>query len=247
MQRTILGALLLVFGVALGACGADGQGSGVEQQRSNTSPASASRSPSPAETVELWVKAIRQGDTDAAWALTHSASREAIGGRAAFDDDAPALAEGYGAWADSSDVRYTTVSASVASDQHTIVLLRGTIAEEGPPEQRADAVPVRSEGGRHLVDPFHDLTVPEAGFEIHPAPNSAITSGTTFEVYLAGGREVALLVGDRQIPTESESTDGDQQRVAGTPGTLSQGSLTLTIVVVREGLIQARSVTYTVR
>ena len=201
----------------------------------------------PADVVREWVEAVARRDTDTAWALTHTASRDLLGSPEAFETADVGIAEGYGAWASASDVAYFVVPLPAAGPAVSIVVLHGLVPMEGGSAPLADAVPVRTDAdGNHQVDPFQDL-LGEAGLEYQPDPGSDVPADHTFEVYLAGGRNVSLIVDDQVLRAATESSDGDRQHVTAAPAAaLEPGTHRFTVVVERDGAVQARSTLYTV-
>lgn len=264
-----LSALVLLGATLCSACGAEEPRTGLTAATTTvaprttdaaptTAPASSQReqpgeagageedSATPAGTVRAWVEALAQRDADRAWALTHVASRDAFGGRKAFDGAAADLDARYGGWAEATGVRYEATPLPAAGPAVTIVVLQRDGTDAGP-TPRALAVPVRQDAdGMHQVDPFQDL-LPEGHLEHHPQPGSAVPARQAFEVYLVGGREVSLIVDDEVLRVTTESADGDRQHVEGRPAQpLAAGWHTLTVVVERDGALQARAVRYRV-
>jgi hypothetical protein len=201
----------------------------------------------PADAVRAWIEAVAAGDTEAARSLTHVASRDRLGGEASFDAVDAARAEGYGAWAGSTDAEYSVVALPAAGPGVSIVVLEGTVAMEGGSARIVDAVPVRTDAdGNHQVDPFQQL-LGEVGIEYQAEPGSVLAPGHTFEVQLVAGRNVSLIVDDEVMLTTSVGADGDRQRITGSPNLgLVPGTHSFTVVVERDGAVEARSVLYTV-
>lgn len=256
---TKLSALLLLCAAAVSpACGGDSPHDG-SAVATTTAPQTASQgepgetgageddTATAAGTVRAWAGALAERDTERAWTLTHTASRDAFGGRRAFDVAAADLAERYGAWAEATDLRYEATPMPAAGSAVTIVVLTGTVAGRSGTAPAVLAVPVRQDAaGTHQVDPFQDL-LPEGHLEHHPEPGSTISPRQEFEVYLVGGRTVSLIADDEVLRVTSESADGDRQRVRGRPtDELDAGSQALTVVVARDGAVQARAVRYRV-
>ena len=201
----------------------------------------------PAATVEAWVDALGAGDLDAAWALTTPSSQDSFGGREAFDESASGLAEGYGSWSGSTDATFTAVALDDVEPGLSLVVLRGTVAQEGPPEPAVEAVPVRSQGHEVLVDPFHDL-VGRRSLEYDPAAGTAIAADPTFVVYAPVLLDARFVIdGDQVLEPTSEGADGDQLRfLARLDEPLGPGHHSLTVVLLGDGEVQADAVLYTV-
>lgn len=107
------------------------------------------------QAVQAWTAAIAAGDTQGAWAALGDASRAHFGSHAAFASEQSALAEGYGAWAgvDPDDVMVTELGRR-GDATLVVVTLVGTVTQEGARERRAEAFPVRIEGGTARVETF---------------------------------------------------------------------------------------------
>ena len=164
------------------------------------------------DTVRTWVAALAEGDLEAAWDLVAERSRAAIGGFEAFSDLRSALAEGFGAWAGADDDAFSVVPLDIGGDETlAVVILHGTIAQEGPPAPAAHAVPVRitSEGGQ--VEPFLDL----GAVEHQPPPGTAIPANPTLVALVPWLSDVHFVIDDRavEIPA-TEDAPGDRQRAS---------------------------------
>lgn len=107
------------------------------------------------QAVQAWVAAIAAGDTQGAWAALGDASRAHFGSQAAFAAEQSALAEGYGAWAgvDPDDVVVTELGRR-GDATLVVVTFAGTITQEGSRQRRAEAFPVRIEGGSARIETF---------------------------------------------------------------------------------------------
>lgn len=182
------------------------------------------------DTVRAWVDALAEGDLEVAWDLTAERSRVAIGGFEAFTDLRSALAEGFGAWSGADDATFSVVPLETGGDEAlSVVILRGTIAREGPPTPAAAGVPVRTTGGGSLVEPFLDL----GAVEHQPPPGTAIPADPTLEAFVPALRNVRFVVDDRGAEDPAtEGVDGDQQRASLEPGVpLEPGPHSLTVVL----------------
>jgi hypothetical protein len=200
-----------------------------------------------AGTVAAWVAALAAGDTDRAWELTHVASRDAFGGRDAFEASASELAESYGAWAEAADIAYEVTPVPAAGPGVDIVALRGTIGRDGAATVRVEAIPVRQDADKaHQVDPFQDL-LGEAGLEHQPPDGASISSTHEFAVVLVAMRNVSFIADDEVLNVESEGADGDRQRVTGRPRQpLGAGVHAFTVVIERDGAVQTQAALYEV-
>ena len=93
----------------------------------------------------------------------------------------------------------------------SVVILRGTIPQEGPPAPAADAVPVRTTADGSLVEPFLDL----GQVEHQPPPGTAIPADPTLEAFVHVLPEVRFVVDDQGAETPAtEGADGDQRRAS---------------------------------
>jgi len=198
-----------------------------------------------AETVRAWVEAVAAGDTETAVALTHVASRGLAD--QVIDVVDAGRAEGYSAWAGSPDAEYLVAALPTAGPGVSIVVITGTVAMEGGTAQITDAIPVRTDAdGIHQVDPFQDLSG-DIGIEYEVDPSTPVPPGHDFEVHVAAGRNVSLLLDDSILLTTAEGADGDRQRVTGSADLGPDvGTHAVTVVVERDGAVAARSVLYTV-
>jgi hypothetical protein len=121
----------------------------------------------PTEAVLAWVAALGSGDLDAAWDAMGPASQAHFGSQSAFEAEGSGLAEGYGAWsAAEPDVVHVTSLTASGDGEVVVVTLVGTVEQEGSPNHRADAFPVRVVGGEAHIEPFAfagevEIVVPE--------------------------------------------------------------------------------------
>ena len=198
------------------------------------------------DTVRAWVVALAEGDLEAAWELVAERSRAAIGGYEAFSDLRSALAEGFGAWAGADEDAFSVVPLETGGDEAlAVVILQGTIAQEGPPAPAADAVAVRttSEGSR--VEPFLDL----GRVEHQPPPGRAVPADATLEALVPMLSDVHFVVDDRavEIPP-TEDAPGDRQLASlELDGSLEPGPHSLTVVLTNsQGEIASSTALYPV-
>jgi hypothetical protein len=122
----------------------------------------------PTDAVLAWVSALSTGDLDTAWAAMGPASQAHWGSKSAFEAERTSLAEGYGAWSRvrPDDVYVTSLVAS-GDGEVVVVTLVGTVEQEGSPQHRADAFPVRIVDGVARLETFAfagelEIVVPEA-------------------------------------------------------------------------------------
>lgn len=121
----------------------------------------------PTDAVLTWIEALSTGDLDGAWDAMGPASHARWGSQSAFEAEGGELAEDYGAWsgAEPAAVHVTSLTAS-GDGEVVVVTLVGTVEQEGTPNRRADAFPVRVVDGEAQVEPFAfagelEIVVPE--------------------------------------------------------------------------------------
>ena len=104
--------------------------------------------PTPGDTIALatvreWVTAVGSGDADTAWGLLDPVSQEAIGGRSGFDDSFGEVVEGYGAWANATEVvEFSSPVPLVEPAELYLVTWLGLVTQEGETYAKAVAIPV---------------------------------------------------------------------------------------------------------
>lgn len=219
-------ALLTLGALTLAACGDDADEAATETT-TTTAPSTTTTGqedqgiddPAPDITVEAaddtvraWVAALAEGDLEEAWDLTAERSRAAIGGFEAFTDLRSALAEGFGAWASAEDGAFSVVPVETDGDDAlSVVILRGTIPQEGPPAPAADAVPVRTTSEGSLVEPFLDL----GAVEHQPPPGSPISPTAALVAIVPTLADVQFVVDDREAEVpETEDAPSDLRRAS---------------------------------
>lgn len=244
--------LITAAALALAACGDD---AGDVTTDTTTSEPTATSAPSPTteapgrggdgspsglsveaadDTVRAWVEALATGELEAAWDLVAERSREAIGGFQAFTDLRSALAEGFGAWAGAGEDAFAVVPLDAGEGEAlSLVVLRGTIPQEGPPAPAADAVPVRTTSQGSLVEPFLDL----GAVEHEPPPGTAIPAEPNLAALVPAEPEVRFVVDDRgaQSPTNEAAEGGRQRASLEVHVPLEPGPHSLTVVLTTPG------------
>lgn len=218
-----IAAVVAVAAFVAGAGGRDGKnvlaGAPEAPGTSAITPGTNSPEPSPGpqsadEAVVTWIEALGRGDTAAAAALLAPASAryaaEMAGSAAAFMTE---VSEGYGAWAASPD--RSTVEMTVTSGGDggiEVVVLLGTVIQEGSTQYRTDAIPVRFDGNEYRVEPF-DFSENEVRIEfVRPAigPSGAEPVGPNdkIELIAPNAESVTLSLDDSQPVTERPAGDG---------------------------------------
>lgn len=258
-------ALVSILGLLATGCGGDDEAAtpandtsttvvGSEPDGSNTTAAPSDApdmpdAPRPGEdavgTVRFWVDALAEGDLETAWDLVAEDSREAIGGFEAFGDLRSTLAEGFGAWGQAGEEAFSAVTLDNGDEEISVVILAGTIAQEGPPSPAADAVPARNTADGWRVDPFVDLGT----VEHQPPPGVTLAAEPTLVAAVPTGVDVRFILdGGEPLVPETEDVGGDQQRASLTPSeSLEAGPHSLTVVLTNaEGQLSTSTVWYSV-
>lgn len=235
-------ALFTLAALTLGACGeadydvatgmaapstttrSGGPGQGVDRRTPGVTVEAAD------DTVRAWVAALAEGDLKEAWNLVAGRSRAAIGGFGAFTDVSSALAERFGAWAGAGDDAFSTVSLETgANEAFSVVVLYGTITQEGAPAPAADAVPVRTTRAGSRVEPFLDL----GAVEHQPASGTVVPGDSTLAAVVPMLADVHFLIdhGQAEMPAMGDAP-GDQQLASlELDGGLEPGPHSLTVVL----------------
>ncbi len=143
-------------------------------------------------------------------------------------------------------VRDWVAALAVGGDEAlSVVILRGLIAQEGPPAPAAASIPVRTTSEGSLVEPFLDL----GAVEHQPPPGTAIPADVTLEAFVPALRDVRFVVDERgaEVPA-IEGADGDQQRASLEPEVpLEPGPHSLTVVLTTpEGEVATSTALYSV-
>jgi hypothetical protein len=246
--------VLVVATASLLRAGDDGGTVGVADRPSTNPTATAPTFEVAAEqAARAWVDAVGAGDFDRAWDLLGDQSREATGGRAAFEASRTELSEGWGAWAGVPGVSYRAVAlGNPAGDlpRLAVVTLTGMVEQEGTTVFRALSMAVRGTVEQPRVDLFAD-----AGIELHPggpdgSGSTPIPGPTTLRAYTPAGAKVWFVLDDRLPagPDRTEGADGDQQLASLTPApALPSGRHVLTVAALMvNDRILTRSTVYTV-
>jgi hypothetical protein len=203
---------------------------------------SAEREDESSEAVLAWVDDLGAGDADAAWEAMGEVSQAHFGSQAEFEGSMSDLVEGYGPWSATQPER-VLVTPVAAGDDGTIAVV--TLIADG----RADAFPVRIDGGDVVVEPFAsagdlEVVIPEASSDDGLGWES-VGTGEELVFVLPGDAEAPVLQvdgGDTVVCGEadgSELGDLDQssgQRCAYLPeGGFEPGAHTVTIAFLGPG------------
>lgn len=161
------------------------------------------------DTVRSWVAALAEGDLEEAWGLVAGRSRAAIGGFRAFTDVGGSLAERYGVWVGADDDAFSTVPLETgANEAFSVVVLYGTIPQDGASAPAADAVPVRTTRGGSRVEPFLDL----GPVEHQPPSGAVVPADATLAAVVPMLADVHFLIDHGQVEISAMGdAPGDQQ------------------------------------
>ena len=251
-------ALFTLAALTLGACGqadsdvatgmaapstterSGGPGQGVGRQTPGVTDESAD------DTVRSWVAALAEGDLQEAWRLVAGRSRAAIGGFDAFTDLSGSLAGRFGVWAVADDDAFSVVPLETgANEAFSVVVLYGTVREEGVPVPVADAVPVRTTRGGSRVEPFLDLGPVE-----HQPPSGTVVPGdSTLAAVVPMLADVQFLIdhGEVEIPAMGDAPGEQQLASLELDGALEPGPHSLTVVLTNpQGEIATSTASYLV-
>lgn len=195
-----------------------------------------------AEAARAWIAEVGGGDDEDAIALLSPRSLEAIGGPEGFRDRAIELAEGWGAWDTAEHLEVTAIDLGNPAGA-AVVILHGSVSQEGPPEESWAAMPVVATGAGDRVEPFVDLGAVEAD----PAGGSTIEASARLTGFVPAELDVAFVVdaGQAVEPAVSATGDGRQRAELDVAG-LAPGLHSLTVVVSGDGGVMARTFLYEV-
>jgi hypothetical protein len=247
----ILSAALLVFA----ACGDDDttaagdtttttsaeSGSGSESGGSSDS--AAVDVADPAAAAEAWVAAVAEGDMDAAWALLAEPSREALGSVDELEDRASELEEGWGAWASADDATYTATPYGDEAAGTSVVVVSGSVSQEGESGPAAAAMPVHTADGASRVSPFEG----EEAIEFTPEAGTELAPRGQVEIVAPAGADITFVVDDRGTTRAAvqRSSEGQTGLIRVSPA-LEPGDHTVTAIIDVDGALQTASAVYTV-
>ncbi len=220
-----------------------------------TIPVDTTQAPTPDETIASslaseWITALGDGDADTAWELLDPASQAAIGGRSGFDGSFTGLVEGYGAWADATDVVvYTSPVPLVEPAELYIVSWAGTVNQEGVTSPSAIAIPVTVNQQGAFVNPFLRGDLVEFVVPERSDPPAIFANITTFEVDIPTDAVPLVFVnGFYETNQQVQDLGGGKSRVYITPdGNLEVGAnQVLAVVYFFDGLVHAEAVNFVI-
>jgi hypothetical protein len=192
-------------------------------------------------TVGDWLKAVADGDDDAAIALLSQRSLDAIGGADGYKKMNIELAEGWGAWGRATGVALSTKTLKFPTNV-AIVVLHGEISQEGPPRESWNALPVVSTDDGLRVEPFLDLGT----VTVDPEEGSKIADGDQLTAITSHASDTWFIVDDGAafMPALKDVSDTGARWLSPPLSGIDPGVHSLAVVVVGEG-IMARSFEYT--
>lgn len=202
-----------------------------------------------AAVVDSWIAALGDGDGDGAWALLSEDSQDAIGGRSGFDGTFSGLAEGYGAWADATDVlKYSSAVPADPAVDLVLVTWVGTVSQEGTTAIRSFALPVVFDAdGNARVEAFLrgdlvEFVIPQEGESVAGYP-----SISTFEFDIPSGAVPFAFTNGLLSPIQETVDLGNGKvRASVAPvGILEVGRFhVLSIVYLQTGIVHGASVPF---
>lgn len=199
-------------------------------------------------TAKAWIKALHDGDMEAAWTLTAEPSRERIGPYERFASMRAELAEGWGRWASAADVRFSVASlASSDAEEASVVTMVGRVAGEGPARREAAALAVRTVQGVSRVTPFEGQRRINIARPTEGAAEDAAT--LELEAFVPAVPSVIFAIDGLARTPELAGADGDQHRATLRPQPLlAAGEHVLTVAFVDGGgFLEADAVVFNVR
>lgn len=135
-------------------------GGGATTTSSPTTTAGADQLEAVVDVFETWVGHIAAGDHQAVWELLAEDSREAIDEDTFFQSTVFELSEGWGAWTQAENVTYRLEhdeDDDDADDDDLVLVISGTVTQEGTTEDREVRMSLDEDDGRWFVDPFEHL------------------------------------------------------------------------------------------
>ena len=202
------------------------------------------------EAVFAWVDALGAGDGETAVALLGPGSIdyiESLGQEpVSFMSE---LSEGYGAWSASTDRSTTDMPVpSESGATVAVVVLMGTVQQEGTTAYRTVAVPVRSEDGRYRVEPVA-LGDGETRIEFVSPPEGpdglgGLPADGVIELLAPGAEQVAVRLDGGEVQSPEVGAGG---RVRfDPPGEMTSRTHLLVVASVGPGFVTAAAVTFLV-
>lgn len=191
-------------------------------------------------TVRSWLTAVATGDDDTAIALLSQRSLDKIGGRAGFEKMSIELSEGWGAWGRASGVELTDHRIKFPTNV-AIVVLHGSVSQEGPPRESWNAMPVVATADGDRVEPFLDL----GAVHVDPAAGSKIADDQQLAAITESPSDTWFVLDDAEafMPALKDVTEQGARWLSPPLKGIEPGVHSLAVVVVGDG-IMARSFEY---
>lgn len=211
--------------------------------------------PTPGDTIALaivseWISAVGSGDADTAWGLLDPASQEAIGGRSGFDDSFGEVVEGYGAWANATEVvEFSSPVPLVEPAELYLVTWLGMVTQEGETYAKAVAVPVTVNDQGAKVNPFERGDLVEFVVPENTEPPAVFASITTLEFDIPTDAVALVFLNGQYEPNQNVQDLGNgKARVYVTPETHMEvgASQVLSVVYIQDGLVHAEAVRFVI-
>lgn len=147
---------------------------------------------------DLWVTALHDGEYLFAWDLMAPSSQAALGGFELFDSWGTEMTEGWGSWAEATDVTATTETDAAG---RSLLVVSGVVSKEGMPEQDTTKVFFTVTEGVVWISPFEEFGNVAAGLaepdDTVPVPEDS-GSGKRI-VYANSAQRVWIVDGDGSV------------------------------------------------
>jgi hypothetical protein len=192
-------------------------------------------------TAKAWLAAVASGDDDTAVSLLSTRSRDAIGGLDGYRARKIELAEGWGAWGRATDAELSAHTLPYPPDVE-IVILHGSVSQEGPPRESWNALPVVATDDGDRVEAFLDF----GPMTSEPAEGGTLEEGDVLKVTTASARDVYFIIDDGDAVTPVLEDVSDRGATWDYAPTLDAGLHAVTAVVTGNGT-QARRFEFNVR
>ena len=147
---------------------------------------------------DAWVEALYAGNYRHAWDLMAPSSQAALGDYALFESWGSEMTEGWGSWAEATEVE---IAVDVDASGRSVAVISGVVAKEGMPEMDTTTVFFVNDGDGVVVSPFEEFGNVAAGLA---NPDSSVPippdsgSGRRI-VYSNGQQRVWIVEGDETV------------------------------------------------
>jgi len=223
-------AVLVAFGILLAACSGD-----ADEPVTTTPATTAATTAAPAETTteaptstaaavdpaedalasfEAWVTALLEGEYRLAWDLMAPSSQAALGGFELFDSWGSEMTEGWGSWAEATDIAAATETDAAG---RSLLVVSGVVSKEGMPEQDTTKVFFTISDGVVWISPFEEFGNVAVGLA-EPDDTAPVPEGSG-----AGRRIVYSNSAQRVWVIEDDETVVDTYLISGREGVPDPG------------------------